>query len=445
MDSSQAHPERSAMTAADMTGTGTAVVGTVSPSAVSAGTGPGGLDPEALLAALIEARSPNPPGDERAVAAVIQDVLPVLGLPSATVVCRAAERPNLLIRIDGAGTQNRGEVPSPRLALVGHLDTMPPGNLSSWQTDPYRLERCDDRLAGLGVADMKSGLVAALVAAARLVRDPSWSGSLDLIFVADEENCSDYGMKWLAAQGLLAADAAVILEPGGGPDCMSWERLFVAQRGSAVVELVARGQPGHSAAQIPADARAGIALARAMTALADAHLFADERHPVDGTTPTVNIGTMLTGGITPFMHPETLSATVEVRVIEGMTMTGVHAAIRQALDDAGLGARVDVVSAASPLDWVPPSPAVRDPRLLGATAAAWRSVLGREPAEGVLLGVTDSSWLSLAGIPTLPALGCGSLAVAHQPNEWIHAADLGRAIDLTAALARNYAASPPAG
>lgn len=396
------------------------------------GPEPAGPDPEALLAALIAAPSPNPPGDERAVAAVIRDALPGLGLPPATVFGKSAERPNLLVRIDGDG---------PRLMLAGHMDTMPPGNLGSWQTDPYRLERADGRLAGLGVADMKSGLVAALHAASRLVRDPSWSGALDLLFVADEENCSDYGMKWLGTQGLLAADAAVILEPGGGPDCRSWERLFIAQRGSAVADLVARGQPGHSAAQIPAEDRAGVALARAMTALADARLFADVRHPVDGTSPTVNIGTMVSGGITPFMHPETLAATVEVRVIEGMTMAEVHAAIRRVLAQAGLAGRVDVVAAASPLDWVPPSPAVRDGRLLAAATAAWRSVLGREPASGVLLGVTDSSWLSLAGIPTLPALGCGSLAVAHQPNEWIEEADLAVAIDLAEALARAYAAN----
>jgi acetylornithine deacetylase/succinyl-diaminopimelate desuccinylase-like protein len=286
---------------------------------------------------------------------------------------------------------------------------------------------------------MKAGIVAALLAAARLARDPAWTGALDLLFVADEENCSAYGMKWLAGQGALTADAAVILEPGGGADGRSWDRLFVAQRGSAVVELTGRGVPGHSAAQIAPDERAGVTLARAMTVLADAGLFADRRHPVDGTTPTVNIGTMISGGITPFMHPETMSATVEVRVIEGMTMPDVHAAIRRVLAAAGLGGRVDAGPAPSPLDWVPPSPAVTDERLLGAAATAWRTVLSREPVAGVLLGVTDSSWLSLAGIPTLPALGCGSLAVAHQPNERVREADVGTAVDLTEALARAYA------
>ena len=394
-----------------------------------------GLDPIEVLAALVAAPSPNPPGDERAVADVITQALYTLGLPSPIVLAKSPDRPNLLVRIDGAG---------PRLMLAGHMDTMPPGNLTSWQTHPFALESVDGWLAGLGVADMKAGIVAALMAAGRLVRDPAWSGSLDLLFVADEENCSDYGMKWLAAERALNADAAVILEPGGGADAESWDKLFIAQRGSAVVELIARGLPGHSAAQIATRERAGVILARAMTALADAHLFADLRHPVDGTTPTVNIGTMLSGGITPFMHPETLSATVEVRVIEGMTMADVHAALRGVLDEAGLADRVDVVPAASPLDWVPPSPAVRDNRLLHAAATAWRTVLGREPAAGVLLGVTDSSWLSQAGIPTLPALGCGSLAVAHQPNERIRESDLQVAIDLTEALVRAYADHVPA-
>jgi acetylornithine deacetylase/succinyl-diaminopimelate desuccinylase-like protein len=389
------------------------------------------LDPLELLAALVSAPSPNPPGDERAVAGVITEALRALGLPAPTVFAKSDGRPNLLVRIDGSG---------PRLMLAGHMDTMPPGDLGSWHSDPYVLNPSAGRLTGLGIADMKSGIAAALLAVARLVHDPAWTGSVDLLFTADEENCSDYGMKWLADQGLLAADAAVILEPAGGADFRSWDRLFVAQRGSAVAQLVARGTPGHSAAQIPARERAGVALARAMTALADGGLFADAAHPLDGTRPTVNIGTMIAGGITPFMHPETLTATVEIRVIEGMTRDGVLAELRRVITRAGLADRVDVVAADSPLDWVPPSPAVHDRRLLTAASEAWRSVLGAEPAPGVLLGVTDSCWLSLAGIPALPAFGCGSLAVAHQPNEWIEAADLARAIDLTEALARAYAA-----
>jgi acetylornithine deacetylase/succinyl-diaminopimelate desuccinylase-like protein len=147
---------------------------------------------------------------------------------------------------------------------------------------------------------------------------------------------------------------------------------------------------------------------------------------------------MVSGGITPFMHPESMTAIVEVRVIEGMTMAGVHDELRSALAGAGLADRVEIAAADPPHDWVPPSSAAGASRLTGAAGAAMRSVLGAESRPGVLLGVTDSCWLTEAGIPTLPAFGCGSLAVAHRPNEWIPAGDLATAIDLTEALVRGY-------
>jgi len=50
---------------------------------------------------------------------------------------------------------------------------------------------------------MKAGVAAAFLAAGRLAADPDGTGGLDLLFVADEENCSDYGMKWLARQAML--------------------------------------------------------------------------------------------------------------------------------------------------------------------------------------------------------------------------------------------------
>jgi acetylornithine deacetylase/succinyl-diaminopimelate desuccinylase-like protein len=120
------------------------------------------------------------------------------------------------------------------------------------------------------------------------------------------------------------------------------------------------------------------------------------------TGAVVNIGTMLSGGITPFMHPESMTAIVEVRVIEGMTLAGVHDELRSALAEAGLADRVEIAAADPPHDWVPPSSAAGADRLTSAAAAAMRSVLGAEPRPGVLLGVTDFCWLTEAGIPTCP-------------------------------------------
>jgi acetylornithine deacetylase/succinyl-diaminopimelate desuccinylase-like protein len=384
---------------------------------------------ETLLAKLVAAPSPNPPGDERAVAAVVRAEADRLALPRPRTHARDPRRPNLVFELgDGDG---------PRLLLGAHMDTMPPGDRAAWSSDPYVLTRDGARLVGLGVADMKGSIAALLIAAARIAARPPEQGTLVLALTADEEAGSADGMAWLADEGLLSADAAVMLEPsslGAG----SFERLFVAQRGSCVASLVARGRPGHSAADVPRGERAGAALAAGMTALLERDLFPGLRHPIDGTTPLVNVATMVAGGEVPFAHPPELRATIEVRTIAGQTRDGVLAALRGALADAGLAARVAVEPAAPPQDWIPGGDDVTDARLLAAARAGWRAATGADPQPAVLPATTDSAHLQAIGIPSLPTFGPGSLAVAHQPDEWLLADDLARAVDAIETLARAY-------
>jgi succinyl-diaminopimelate desuccinylase len=384
--------------------------------------------PVELLARLVAARSPNPPGDERAVAAVIQADAASLGFPPARVVARTPNRPNLVF------TLARG---APTLILAAHMDTMPPGNIASWRTDPYRLAEIDDRLVGLGAADMKGAVAATLVAAARWASSPDAAGCLTLAFTADEENGSAYGMKWLAREGLLVGDAAVVTEPSSvGQN--SWEKFFVAQRGSCVCWLTARGEPGHSGALVPRGHRSSAPFAKALAALVDADLFSGLCHPVDGTPVTVNLATMVEGGMVPFAHPESLRAAVEVRTLEGMTEELVLSELRRVIAEAGLSDRVEIEPAPPPANWLDPGVAVHDERLLGAARRAWTEVIGSLPDPSVMTATTDSTWLNAAGIPALPAFGPGSLGVAHKPNEWILMEDFLRAVDLFEALIRQY-------
>lgn len=387
-----------------------------------------GAQAEALLARLVAAPSPNPPGDERAMADAVRAEVARLGLPEPACHARDARRPNLVLEI-GAG--------APRLLLGAHLDTMPPGDLAAWSSDPYRLTRRGDRLFGLGVSDMKGGIVATLLAAARLVASPEPRGTLVLALTADEEAGSAYGMEWLAQTGRLEADAAVMVEPSSLGE-RSFERLFVAQRGSCVATLVAHGRPGHSGQDVPRDERASAALAAGLTALLEQEAFPGLRHPIDGTRPLVNVATMIDGGEVPFAHPARLRATLEVRTIAGQTRAGVLEALRALLAARGLADRVTIEPAAAPLDWIPGGDDVTDARLLAAARAGWRVATGGEPELAVLPATTDSCHLQAIGIPTLPTFGPGSLAVAHQPDEWLAADDLPRAVAATEALVRHY-------
>jgi acetylornithine deacetylase/succinyl-diaminopimelate desuccinylase-like protein len=383
-----------------------------------------------FLARLVAARSPNPPGDERAVAAAIAYESRALGLPEPEVHALAPERPNLIYRL--------GDSP-PILLLAAHMDTVPPGDLSSWRTDPYLLARDGDRVAGLGAADMKAAIAASVHAAARIAANPPPAGTLVLVYSADEERGSAWGMEWLARAGIVTADAAVMLEPSSTTG-RAWDGLYVAQRGSCVCWLIARGTPGHSSAPVPSEQRASFAFSQGLAALLAADPFEEFVHSVDGTRPTVNVATMVEGGFTPFAHPQELRAAVEVRVLEGMTKELTLDRLRNVVAQVGLGNRLDIELAEPPLDWIPPGETVSDPRLLSAANASWRKVFHEVPRHAVLPAGTDSSHVQAIGIPALPAFGPGTIGAVHQPNESIALSEIGAAVNLIEALVRAYLA-----
>ncbi len=73
----------------------------------------------------------------------------------------------------GGGTSGRGGV-----LLVTHLDTVPPGPLERWHSDPWTLTERDGSLHGLGVADVKLDALCKAEAARRVqgrkARRPFW-------------------------------------------------------------------------------------------------------------------------------------------------------------------------------------------------------------------------------------------------------------------------------
>jgi succinyl-diaminopimelate desuccinylase len=366
-----------------------------------------------LTAALIAAPSPNPPGDERAAAAVAAEALPV----APRVIARDPARPNLLATLDfGPGGRH--------LVLCGHLDTKPVGG-ARWSVDPFAATVDGDRLYGLGSTDMK-GAVAAMIAAAGRLELPA--GRLSLLLVADEENGAAYGARHVASE--IEADAIVIGEPCGRET--DFDALPLVSRGIARFRAVARGAQGHSSlADGPGNA--GVAAARAVVALAGAPPLEPPENPhgLTGWELTLNPALRYDGGVGYGVLPAEVAALCEVRLLPGTDREALTATLRARLDGAEL--EWDDV------DWLEGTAvAPGDPVAVAVRRSAER-VLGAAPPDAVFPGTTDATWLAGAA-PTLPAWGPGLLSRAHAADEWVSLTALHTAVDLYTELAREFCA-----
>lgn len=71
------------------------------------------------------------------------------------------------------------------MTFLGHTDTVPPGE--NWSTDPFKMKVCDDKIYGLGSADMKGGITCLLSCLAEIDIKALNKRSLNILLTYDEE------------------------------------------------------------------------------------------------------------------------------------------------------------------------------------------------------------------------------------------------------------------
>jgi succinyl-diaminopimelate desuccinylase len=185
-----------------------------------------------FCSALVQRPSPNPPGDTRAAAQVVRDLLESNGLPVETETDQA-HTPNLISSIKGAE-------PGRHLVLIGHMDTYPVGDLEQWSRPPFGGIVHEGRLHGVGAGDMKSGLTALVYAYLTLAKLGGFNGRLTLLAVSDEMNFSPHGARMLVEHRPDILGDAVL---GGEPT--SPDFVLFGEKGMVWIEIVCRGQSAH--------------------------------------------------------------------------------------------------------------------------------------------------------------------------------------------------------
>lgn len=192
------------------------------------------------------------------------DLMEQLAAPLA-LQCERVIVPEELWRAPGASGQRtnliaRRRSGRPVLGLYFHVDTVPaaPG----WTGDPLQLMRDGDRLIGLGAADMKGSIAAALLAL-RAAHETGLSLAYDpmLLLCTDEEAGLYPGVRYLAEQGRLEGH---ILNFNGSAMPRIWAGCF----GLFTLTVRVHGKAAHAGEQRAAGANAIEAALPILNALA---------------------------------------------------------------------------------------------------------------------------------------------------------------------------------
>ncbi|OYT60014.1 diaminopimelate aminotransferase, partial [Euryarchaeota archaeon ex4484_178] len=125
---------------------------------------------------------------------------------------KGLKRPNLIGII-------YGEDRSRTLWLIGHMDTVPEGDLSLWSHDPYDPVLKDGKIYGRGTLDDGQAIVASYFAAkAILAAGMRPKYNIGLAYVADEEAGSEYGLLYLMDKDIFKPNDLVVVPDGGNSD-----------------------------------------------------------------------------------------------------------------------------------------------------------------------------------------------------------------------------------
>ncbi len=149
----------------------------------------------------------------------------------------SGKRPNIIVTIPGKKDDYS-------IWVIAHIDVVPAGDLKLWNTNPWEVVEKDGKLFGRGVEDDQQGLVSQTFAALYyLENDIKPEHTIKLLFAADEENGSEYGVIYLLKNyDLFKKDDLVIIPDGGDP---RGETIEIAEKNILWLEFHVQGEQTH--------------------------------------------------------------------------------------------------------------------------------------------------------------------------------------------------------
>ena len=324
------------------------------------------------------------------------------------------------------------------LLLEGHTDVVTEGDPAEWSHPPFGADLVDGRIYGRGTADMKSGLAAAMVAAAAFRRaGVALRGKLVVGALVDEED-GMIGVRHLCTTAVgRELDAAIICEPEDNELCLE-------QRGVVWARFRVRGKMAHGAmpeAGINPIACLGRLLAAAPGLERRLRKACEKsrylRAPT--VTPTIIQGPPPRIGVPQSnVIPAVAETTFDIRLTPGIDDDGIRAELEAICREAAVG------QPGIKVEWEPvnafrlATKVDRSEALVGAMVRGVKQGARRAPRYGGVPGSTDGTILRMQlGIPIVTC-GPGDRLIPHQVDEWVSADQIVEAANIYVASALNY-------
>jgi succinyl-diaminopimelate desuccinylase len=153
------------------------------------------------------------------------------------------ERPNIVAKFDFGREKT--------LHIISHLDTVPEGDLSLWESNPYEPVVKDGMIYGRGSEDNHKAIVSSFLLLKMIFEGnapekhefPKYN--LNLIFVSDEEDGSEYGLKYLVdnyENEIFKKDDLIIVPDFGTPD---GNYIEIAEKNILWIKFKIKGKQCH--------------------------------------------------------------------------------------------------------------------------------------------------------------------------------------------------------
>lgn len=308
-----------------------------------------------------------------------------------------------------------GKITTEKLWIVSHMDVVPPGDESLWtHTRPFEPAIKNGRIYGRGSEDNTQSIVASLYAVKALRNlGIKPKRTVALCFVADEEQGSDYGIKYLIKQGLFKAEDLVIV-----PDMGNENGSFIETAEKSVLWFKVRTVGKQTHASRPETGlnanRIGMQYALALDKMLHEKYSAKDENfdpPQSTFEPTKKDRNVDAVNIIPGEDVNYF----DFRILPSYSLEEVLSTVRELASEfekkTGAKIKIELVQ-----QTIAPKPTDNNAKIVVMLKEAIREIRGIEPKIGGIGGGTCAAHFRRNGVPAVVWSTIDEMA--HEPNEY---------------------------